>query len=60
MTTYRATVFGDRYPVTVDVAGSSWHVAANRAAQAYEKKFKGSRATTLTIKIVKAEAGHVV
>lgn len=53
MKRYRATVIGNRYPVITDVAASSWHVAANRAAQAFEKKFAGSQTKVLTIKLVK-------
>lgn len=53
MRQYRAQVFGDKWPVTVTVSASSWHVAAARAAKAYETKFKGSRTDVITIKIVR-------
>lgn len=57
MKAYRATIQGDRYPVTVDVSGSSWAVAANRAVRLYQARLtklkKHDTSNQLTIKLVK-------
>lgn len=57
MKSYRATIQGDRYPVTIDVQGSSWAVAANRAVRQYQARLTSIKrhdtSQTLTIKLVK-------
>lgn len=56
MTTYRGTVYGDRYPTTYDAEAANYHVAAARIVTQWEKRFKGSkRPKALTIKIIKGE-----
>lgn len=50
---YRATIVADKWPHEVTVEASSWSTAAARATRAWQKRFKGSRADTLTIRITK-------
>ncbi len=53
MKPYRAEVFADKWPYRVSVEASSWPTAAARATREWQKRFKGSRTETLTIKIVR-------
>lgn len=53
MKTYQATISADRYPTTYIVKATSWGTAANRAIRDWQKRFKGSRTESLSIKIVK-------
>lgn len=53
MTRYRATIMADKFPLTFDLEASSWHTAAKRAASRFEERFKGSRSSQLTIKLIK-------
>lgn len=53
MKSWHVTILGDRYPTTFVVKGSGWRAAAGRAVGEWQKKFKGSRTTTLSIRITK-------
>jgi hypothetical protein len=50
---YKATITGDKYPMDFTVEASSWSTAASRAVRLWQKRFKGSRADTLSIRITK-------
>lgn len=50
---YKLTVMADRYPTEYTVKASSWGTAAARGVREWQKRFKGSRADTLTIRITK-------
>jgi hypothetical protein len=53
MKQYRATITGDRFPLDFTVEATSWPTAVSRATRAWQKRFKGNRTPTLTIRIVK-------
>lgn len=53
MKIYRVKVLADKYPTDYTVQASSWGTAISRAIREWQKKFKGSRATELTIKAFK-------
>jgi hypothetical protein len=53
MRSYRATIRADRYPLEFTVEASSWPTAVARAVRLWAKRFKGSRADELTIRIVR-------
>lgn len=54
MSTYRGTVFADKWPYNTDVEAANYHVAAARILTKWEERFKGSkRPSSITIKIVK-------
>lgn len=53
MKTYKATIIGDRYPMTFQTEASSWATATARLVRQYQKRFKGSRADQLSIKVVR-------
>ena len=55
MKTYRATIIGDRYPMDFTVEASGWATAAARAVRLWSKRFKGSRADELKIRIVRVK-----
>lgn len=50
---YKATITGDKYPMEFTVEASSWSTAVARATRLWQKRFKGSRADTLSIRITK-------
>lgn len=54
MRLYRVTISADRYPTDYTVQATGWGTALNRAMKEWQKRFKGSRATALTIKAVKS------
>lgn len=53
MKTYRATISADRYPLDFTVEASGWATATARAVRLWTKRFKGSRASVINIRIVK-------
>jgi len=53
MRNYQVTVQSDRYPMTYNVEASSWETAVSRGVKLWKKRFKGSRASTLKITVVK-------
>jgi len=50
---YHATITGDKYPMDFTVEASSWATAVSRATRLWQKRFKGSRAESLSIRITK-------
>jgi hypothetical protein len=50
---FKVTITGDRFPTEYMVTGTSWATAAGRAVRLWQKRFKGSRTPTLSIRIVK-------
>lgn len=53
MKTFRATIWADKYPMDFTVEASGWATATGRAVRLWTKRFKGSRATEIKIRIVK-------
>lgn len=53
MAKYRATISADRFPLDFEVEASNWGTASQRAVNKWKKRFKGSRATELKIRIVR-------
>ena len=54
MRIYRISVSADRYPTDYTVQASNWGTAINRAVKEWQKRFKGSRASTLSVKATKS------
>ena len=54
MRIYRVKITGDRFPTEYTVQASGWGTAISRAIKEWKKRFKGSRAQELTIKIFKS------
>ena len=57
MTQYHPTITCDRYPTTYNVDGGSWQGAAAAAIRLWRKRFKGSRTTIMSIRLVKLPKG---
>ncbi len=53
MTIYQVKIFADRYPTEYTVEATGWRTATGRAITEWKKRFKGSRAQEMTIKIIK-------
>lgn len=51
MKIFNVTVQADRYPMTYKVEASDWSTAAARGLRLWKKRFKGSRADTLKVRI---------
>lgn len=50
---YQVTVTGDKYPTDYVVQAGSWNGAAAKGIKEWRKRFRGSRSTTLSVRIVK-------
>jgi hypothetical protein len=53
MRLYRAVIYGDRYPLEFSTEASSWAVASNRLLKMWMRRFKRSRADTITIRLTR-------
>ena len=53
MQLYRATISADKFPLDFNVEASDWSTASARAIRLWKKRFKGSRATELRIRLVR-------
>lgn len=53
MTHFKATITGDKYPTEYTVEASDWGTATARAVRLWKQRFKGSRTSTLSIRITK-------
>jgi hypothetical protein len=54
MKLYRVTIQADKWPSDYHVQASGWGTAVSRAIREWKKKFKGSRASEMTIKVYKS------
>lgn len=54
MRIYRITIIADRYPTDYNVEASNWGTALARAAREWQKRFKGSRASVISVRAVKS------
>jgi hypothetical protein len=60
MTTFRGTIYGDKYPAEFNVEASDWPTAAARMIKQWKQTNvgKGSRTSTLTIKMIRLDRNN--